>query len=177
MVRSGIGAAIGAFSFMYYNDTEFLLSLASYLQRGEAKCFPMQTFKLLADLNPGAPDAAVREIFSMISTPGNALFTRGLAFIRYGGLSGVVCDDRRPVVHLRLSFMIRAKIHPLAAARAGLFAAFNPYSLSVEVLDRNQLSFMLSAVLFYTVQPFRKKICCTVGLWGLAAGVGLRFLH
>jgi len=171
-------AAIGAFSFMYYNDTEFLLSLASYLQRGEAKCFPMQTFKLLADLNPGAPDAAVREIFSMISTPGNALFTAG-AWPLFGMAAFRVLYATTGVLLFIFVYLllIRAKIHPLAAGAAGLFAAFNPYSLSVEVLDRNQLSFMLSAVLFYTVQAFPKKNLLHGWLWGLAAGVGLRFLH
>lgn len=173
-----LAAAVGAFSYVYYNDTEFLLSLASYLQRGETKCFPMQTFKLLADLNPGAPGATVRGIFQMISTPGNALFTAGawplfhLATFRvlYALVNALL------VIFVYL-LLVREKVHPLAAGAAALFAAVNPYTLSIEVLDRNVLSLMLSAVLCYTVLSYPKKSLFHGLLWGLAAGVGLRFLH
>ena len=63
--------------------------LASYLQRGEAECFYMQTFSFVPGLNPDLNGPQVWEAYNIISTPGNTLFTT--TFMAVFGLHSFLC--------------------------------------------------------------------------------------
>ena len=86
---------VAAFSFYYYTDKEFLLSLGSYLFKGDAKCFYMQTFENVRGLIPDLNDNhAVNNSYGIISTPGNILFTATFVsiFKLYGFKTRTVCS-------------------------------------------------------------------------------------
>jgi hypothetical protein len=176
IVAAGVALAVAVFSWFYYTNSEFLLSLASYLQRGEAKCFYMLTFKLLAALNPDGP-LPLKQIYGIISTPGNAMFTATLVPALGEQTFRVLYAFFQLALFLfTYLLVVNWTGRVWLGLAAALFATLNPYALSVEVLDRNNMALALSAALFYTVFRFPTKTLLHGLLWGVTAGVGLRFL-
>ncbi|MBT4352404.1 hypothetical protein HOD20_07760, partial [archaeon] len=57
-----------------------------------------------------------------------------------------------------------------------IFAIFNPFSLFIEVLDRNFMALVLSVILFYTLYKYKNNIFVHALIFGTLAGIGLRFL-
>jgi hypothetical protein len=169
---------LAVFSWFYFDNTELYLSLTSYLGRGEAKCFYMQTFKLLAELNVGAGPESIRQFFGVISTPGNAVFIVG-AWPLFGAQTFHVLFVAFHLLLFIFSFLLveRWTHRPWIALAAGLFAVLNPYALSIEVLDRNMMALALSAMLLFTVASRPGKHLWHGLLWGVTAGTGLRFLY
>lgn len=168
---------VGLASFFHYTNSEFLLSLASYVQSREAKCFYMQTFKFVGELNTGISGVEIRSMYEVISTPGNALFTAGL--MPALGVHSFHCLYVGFQVLLFLFAFLLARFlfeKTWLALLVGLFAALNPYSLRVEVLDRNAMAYALSAALLYLVVAHRERHLLHGLLYGIAGGVGLRFL-
>ncbi len=177
-VALGLCVASAVAAWFYYTNAEFLLSLASYIQKGEAKCFYMQTFSLVKTLNPEAASPNILKMYSTIATPGNAMFTAPLMPIfgtqTYHVLYCTFIADAFLFIFLLLHRWAKSDAAALVGA---FFAVVNPYVLSVEVLDRNLMSFALAAALIYTVEREPEKGWLHGFLWGICAGVGLRFLH
>lgn len=163
------------FSFYYYSNREFLFSLGSYLIKGDAGCFLMQTFKTYGPLNPGKiPDLKIYEI---ICTPGNILFTSAiLPILKLCSFKAVYVLFNCMIfifVYLIINKLVKNRIVGIAAA---LFSVLNPYMLSVEVLDRNVMAFAVTAVLFYLILEHPKEIFLHGLVFGILSGLGLRFL-
>lgn len=172
-----VAAAVGLGAWVHYTDTEFLLSLASYVDRGEAKCFYMQTFQLLDGLNPGRPFAPMRDLFDVISTPGNTVFTA--PFVQAFGVYGprLVYAAVQVLTFLFVLLVARAWTgRPWLAIAGGLLAVAAPPALSIEVLDRNAIAFALTAAAFHAVETRPERSLVHGWLFGVTAGVGLRFL-
>jgi len=170
-------AAVSVFAAMYYTNAEFLLSLPTYFATAETKCFYMQTFKVVGDLNPAVAPQAIQDMYGVISTPGNALFTAGLMpglgihtfHVLYVAFNALVFL----FTYLLLRRWTGRHLVPLVVA---LFAVFNPCALSIEVLDRNFIALALSAALLYACVAHRDRVILHGFLFGIAAGTGLRFL-
>ena len=68
-------AAVTGYALLYSN-LQFILSLGSYILKGEAECFYMQTFKTFGLLNPLLNRYDMpHEFYRIICTPGNSMFT------------------------------------------------------------------------------------------------------
>lgn len=171
------GALVGVGSAFYYSNAEVLYALGSYLQTGKSGCFTMQTFKLVQGLNPGRDAGQVREIYSIISTPGNALFTGSLMPV----LGTHTFHFLYVLFQLNLFFFIYLLLRPWTGRLwillgVALFAVANPYVLSVEILDRNAMALSLGAALLHTLFKYPDKALLHGALLGVTAGTGLRFL-
>jgi hypothetical protein len=168
---------IGVLYWLYYSDAEFLYSLISYLLRGEAECFYMQTFSFVADLNPALSAPDVAKAYNIISTPGNTLFTT-TAMAVFGGAAFRVLYVLFAVNLFVFSALLtfRWTESRIAALSAAIFVCLNPYVLSLEVLDRNFITLSLSAAAFYALAAHRDRIFLHGLLFGLCAASGLRFL-
>jgi hypothetical protein len=174
----GLCVASAVAAWFYYTNAEFLLSLASYIQKGEAKCFYMQTFSLVKTLNPLLASPDILKMYGTIATPGNTMFTAPLMPIFGAQTFHVLYCAFIADGFLFIFLLLRRWTKSDAAALAGaFFAVVNPYVLSVEVLDRNLMSFALAAALIYTAFREPEKGWLHGFLWGICAGVGLRFLH
>jgi len=159
---------------VYHNGAEFWLSLASYLARGEAECFYMQTFRFVPGLTEGAPGW---DAMGILTSPGNTVFTTG-AMPLYGAqtfrvLAGLLAAVQILFLTLLLRRWIGGRYGPLCVA---LFSVFNPYTMSVEVLDRNVVALCWSTVLIYSVASHPRRSLLHGVLLGIVAGTGLRFL-
>lgn len=166
------------FAGYYYTNKEFILSLGSYLIKGDANCFYQQTFstirELSQDFKSGIP---VDKVYGIICTPGNTLFTSTVLFlfklfsfkITYILFSCLLFI----FVYLIVDKLVKQKIIALCSA---LFAVFNPYILSVEVLDRNIIALTISVILFYLILEHKNKVFLHGLIFGILAGTGLRFL-
>ena len=169
---------IALFFFFYYTNKEFLLSLGSYLFKGDAKCFYMQTFENVSGLVYNLDDKyLVNNPYGIISTPGNILFTS--AFVSIFELYGF------KILYVLFSCLLFIFVYLLArkllasgiiALVTALFALFNPYALSIEVLDRNVMALSISAILVYLILQHKNKIFLHGLVFGVLAGTGLRFL-
>lgn len=172
-----IGALVAAVAWRHYNDAEFIFALASYLQRGEAECFHMQTFRLVGALNHGGLRTSLREAYDIISTPGNVVFTSA-----FFPLLGRHTFHAMYVVFQVLAFTFSYLLalawteKPLAALIAATFVALSPYLLWIEVLDRNVIAFALGAALLHAAWMRDTRVGFVGFLFGLCAGTGLRFL-
>ncbi|MDP7113178.1 MAG: hypothetical protein QGH45_14490, partial [Myxococcota bacterium] len=169
--------AVGAAAAVHYTDAELLLNLAAYLDTGEAKCFYMQTFELTAGLAAGAAGPRPELFFDIINTPGNTLFT--------AGLMPVLGLHTFRILYVALAVALFLFVRLLAAELTGrrgiatavaLFAVANPYTLSIEVLDRNLIALALSAVLWHAVRVQPRSHLLHGLIFGALAGSGLRFL-
>jgi len=169
---------VAIFCFNYYTDKESLLSLGSYLLKGDAKCFYMQTFETVRGLVPdlNSPHPRVNP-YGIISTPGNLLFSTTFVstFKLYGFKILYVLFNSLIFIFIYLltKKLLGGKIIALATA---LFALFNPYALSIEVLDRNVMALAVSALMIYLVLEYKNKIFLHGLVFGILAGTGLRFL-
>ncbi len=168
---------VAVFFYFYYSNLEVIWSLGSFLQTGKSSCFTMQTYKLVEQLNPGANPSHIPQIYSIISTPGNVMYTGSLM-----PLFGI-----RTFHYLYVLFQINLYLFAALlvyrwsgrawlAVATGLLAVLNPYSLSVEILDRNLIALSVGAALLYTVYRHRKSHLLHGLLFGITAGAGLRFL-
>lgn len=174
LLGAGLVAAGAA---LYYTDTEALLSLASYVSRGEAKCFYHLTFQLVDELNPGASFAPMQHLYDIISTPGNALFTA--PFVPIFGVPAfrIIYVAVQVTIFLFVGLTIlRWDGRAWVAAVAGLVAVGSPMALDIEVLDRNAIALALTAALFHTVETRPRTAVLHGWLFGVTAGTGLRFL-
>jgi hypothetical protein len=171
------GTLIVLFYWLYYSNAEFLLSLVSYLLRGEAECFYMQTFSFVPGLNPNLSAPEVQEAYNIISTPGNTLFT--MTFMAVFGLHSfqVLYVLFALLLFVFTYLLLEHWTESAAAALLGsLFVCLNPYVLSLEVLDRNFIAAALSAASFHALIVRRDRIFLHGLLFGLTAAAGLRFL-
>ncbi len=166
------------FAAYYYTNKEFILSLGSYLIKGDANCFYQQTFRVISQLNPGFKSGIpVDKVYEIICTPGNILFTSTALSIFKLFSFKITCILFICLlfifVYLIVNKLLKQKIIALCSA---LFAVFNPYILSVEVLDRNIIALTISAVMFYLILEHKNKVFLHGLIFGILAGTGLRFL-
>ena len=175
-VTLALAAVVGALTGLHHTDTELWLQLASYLGRGEAECFYMQTFSFVPELNPDGDPQLVRDAYDIISTPGNAVFTAGwlpaLGDHAFRFLHAAVVS----VGFLFTTLLLRRWTNLGAATLAALALYGNPWLLSIEVLDRNVLTLALSPALLWAVLEHPRKPLLQGWLLALVAGSGLRFL-
>ena len=168
---------VALFFYHYYSNLEVYWSLGSYLQTGKSSCFTMQTYKLVEQLNMNTDRSHIRQIYSIISTPGNVMFSGGMM-----PLFGI-----HTFHYLYLLFQLNLYLFSCLlmyrwcgrawiAIIVGLLVVLNPYSLSVEILDRNLMALSLCASLLYTVYNHRREYLLHGLLFGITAGAGLRFL-
>lgn len=175
----GLGLAVAAGAYLHFSRAEVLWSLHSYLLTDKASCFPMQLYRLVEGLNPGVDPARVRGMYSIISTPGNALFPVGTAPIFGVHTFHALYVLFSVTLYLFTYLLVRGITgRRLPAVVAALFAVANPYWLSVETLDRNAIALALSAALFHALFFRRDSGHALLHglLLGLVAGTGLRFI-
>jgi hypothetical protein len=173
-----VAGVVGVCAGVYYTNKEFVLSLGSYLIKGDAECFYQQTFRTIKELNPdfksGIP---VGKVYEIICTPANILFTStNVVFFKLFGfkITYIVSACLLFIfVYLIVDALIKQKIIALCSA---LWAVCNPYILSVEVLDRNIIALTISAVLFYLILEHKNKVFLHGLVFGILSGTGLRFL-
>ncbi len=168
---------VAAIAWRHYNDAEFVLALASYLQRGEAECFYMQTFKLVGALHPGGIRTSLAEAYDIISTPGNVVFTSAFLPV-FGRHAFHVMYVVFQVLAFGFSYLLALAWteKPLAAIVAAALVVLSPYLLWIEVLDRNVIAFTLGAALLHAAWTRDERVGFLGLLCGLCAGTGLRFL-
>ncbi len=164
--------------FFYYSNSEFILSLASYLIKGDSECFYMQSFRTVGILNPSLDkETLLNKTYEIICTPGNILFTSTFIPILKMYSFKIIYLFFIAIffifTYLIVKKLIANKVIPLMVA---IFAVLNPYILSVEVLDRNIITLAISALLFYVVMEYEDKIFLHGLIFGILAGTGLRFL-
>lgn len=175
-----LAVLVAVFSFYYYSNKEFILSLGSYLIKGEANCFYMQTFETIKQLNPelNLKDTAVlTNTYAIICTPGNILFTSTvLSLFKLYSFK---------ILYVLFNFLLFIFVYLLSRKLTGneiislltaIFAFVNPYTLSIEVLDRNMMALTVSAILLYLVLQHKNKVFLHGLVFGVLAGTGLRFL-
>jgi hypothetical protein len=170
-------AVVAAVTAAHHSDAEVLLSLASFVERGEAECFYMQSFALVDELRGASPAVDVRDAWSIISVPTNVVFTAPLLPMLDGATFRVVDALTRALLFRFLASLLSRRGAPpgVALGVAGV-ALLNPAMLGVEVLDRNVLAAMLSAALLLSLATAPRHALLHGALLGLTAGTGLRFL-
>jgi hypothetical protein len=170
-------ALVAVVAGLWYTRAGFLFSMASFLQNGEADCFHRQAMRFVRDLNPGLERLPVDVIYSIPSSPGNAVFT-GAAMQIFGPATyHALYVAFLVLLFLFVYLLVQRLVENRAVAVAvGLFAALNPYVLWVEQLDRNVMAFALSAVLIHALIAHPGRPVLHGLLFGITAGVGLRFL-
>ncbi len=177
LAAAAMGSMVALFYWQYYSNAEFLLSLVSYLLRGEAECFYMQTFSFVPGLNPDFNGPQVSEAYNIISTPGNTLFTT-TAMAVFGLRSFQVLYVLFALLLFVFTYLLLEQWtdNRLAALLGATFVCLNPYVLSLEVLDRNFIALALSAASFHALFFHRDRVFVHGLLFGLTAAAGLRFL-
>jgi hypothetical protein len=170
--------AVLAFLFFYYSNIEFLLSLSSYLTKGDASCFYMQNFRTIGLLNPESNRIdALTKIYQIICTPGNILFTSTFLPILKINCFKIIYLVFNALLLIFTYLICRRLVKSrLVALVVSAFSVLNPYVLSVEVLDRNFMALTISALLFYVLLEHKKKRFLQGIIFGILAGTGLRFL-
>ncbi|MFH1464521.1 MAG: hypothetical protein ABIO70_09045 [Pseudomonadota bacterium] len=172
-----LALALGAFTWLHHSGVELWLSLGSYLRTDEAMCFYMQTMSFVPELNPGRDPALVRRAYEIISTPGNSLFTASwMAVLGPWTFRFLHAAFHCLLVLFSVLLLRRWTDSLLVAVLVGSFAALNPYTLWIEVLDRNVLVYALTPALLYTIAFHRERALLHGLLLGLIGGLGLRFL-
>jgi hypothetical protein len=172
-----LALALGALTWLHHNDSELWLSLGSYLQTDKAKCFYMQTFSFVPELNQGRDPEMVRRAYGIISTPGNSLFTAGWMQVMGPWAFRFLQSAFHALLFLFGVLLLRRWTGSLlVAVVASCFAVLNPYTLWIEVLDRNLYVYALSPALLYTLTAHRERALAHGLLLGLIGGLGLRFL-
>ncbi len=172
-----LALGLGAFTWLHHTDAELWLSLGSYLQTDKAKCFYMQTFSFVPELNAGRDPAMVRRAYEIISTPGNSLFTASwMAVLGPLTFRFLQAAFHALLVLFGVLLLRRWTGSLLVAAVVATFAVLNPYTLWIEVLDRNVYVFALTPALLYTLAFHRERALLHGLMLGLIGGLGLRFL-
>ncbi len=172
-----LAVLLAVFLFFYYTNKEFLLSLGSYLIKGDAECFYLQTFETVGDMRPDLAGLIKTNPYEIICTPGNILFTSTLiSILKLSSFKALY------VIILSLLFIFTYLISKkllgsrLIASITAIFSCLNPYILSVEVLDRNVMALAVSAVMVYLVIAHKNKVFFHGIVFGILAGTGLRFI-
>ncbi len=162
----------------YYSNKEFILSLGSYFIKGDAECFYQQTFRVIRELNPDfISRIPVNEVYGIICTPGNILFTSTVLPILKLYSFQIVYTFFICLLFIFI-YLIVTKIimHRIIALSTALFAVLNPYILSVEVLDRNVMALVISVILFYLLLEHKNSVFLHGLVFGILSGTGLRFI-
>ena len=172
-----LGLALGVITWLHHSDAELWLSLGSYLRTDKAKCFYMQTFSFVPELNGGRDPAMVRRAFEIISTPGNSSFTASWM----AALGPWTFKFLQAAMHTVLVLFGALLLHRwtgslLVAVVVCTFAVLNPYTLWIEVLDRNLYVYALTPALLYTIAFHRERALLHGLMLGFVGGLGLRFL-
>lgn len=159
----------------YHSNKEFLFSLGAYIKETGAECFFKETFSTFNELNPHR--IPTLKIYEIPCTPANILFTSTpLPIFKFYSFK---------VAYILFTFLIfifvylvinKLTAHKFIALLTAIFAIFNPYILSVEVLDRNVMALAVSIILFYLIIEHKDKIFFHGLVFGILAGLGLRFL-
>ncbi len=172
-----VALLLGSFSWLHHNHNELWLSLGSYLQTDKAKCFYMQTLSFVPELNVGRDPEMVRRAYGIISTPGNSLFTSAWMAVLGPRAFQFLHAGFHVLLFLFGCLLLRRwTASVLIAALVSAFAVLCPYSLWIEVLDRNVYVFALTPALLYTLEVHRERALLHGLLLGLVGGLGLRFL-
>ena len=170
-------AVVAGVTWLLHTDAELLLSLASWLHTGEAECFYMQTFSLVGELNPAGDTSGVRPAWEIVNSPGNVVYTAPLMATLESATFRVVDVLVRVLLFLFVQLLLRSWTGRRDVALLGaLFAVFNPFVLSVEVLDRNLITAALSAALLLALRERPDRPLVHGVLLGLVAISGLRLL-
>lgn len=169
------GASISLFALYYHSNKEFLFSLGAYLQGADVECFFKETFRTFVDLNPQR--IPTLKAYEINCAPANILFISTLLpILKFYSFKIVYVLFTFLIfifTYLLINKLTRRKIIGLLTA---IFAIFNPYMLSVEVLDRNVMALAVSVILFYLILEHKDKIFFHGLIFGILAGLGLRFL-
>jgi len=172
-----LGLGLGAFTWLHHSDAELWLSLGSYLQTDKAKCFYMQTLSFVPELNAGRDPAMVRRAYEIISTPGNSMFTACWMPVAGPWTFKLLQAAFHLLLFLFGTLLLKRWTGSLlVAVVVACFAVLNPYTLWIEVLDRNVYVFALTPALLYTLVVHRNQSLLHGLLFGLMGGLGLRFL-
>ncbi len=172
-----LGLALGGFTWLHHNDAELWLSLGSYLQTDKAKCFYMQTLSFVPELNVGRDPGMVRRAYEIISTPGNSMFTASWMAVLGPWTFKALQAGFHMLLFLFGTLLLRRWTGSLlVAVVVACFAVLNPYTLWIEVLDRNVYVLALTPALLYTLVVHRERSLLHGLLLGLLGGLGLRFL-
>ena len=165
---------ISIFSYFYYNNSVYYLSLASYVERGETNCFYMLTFALQPELKDMV-NTDTR--YDILSTPGNSMFTSFIHPVFEFNSFRVMYIIFQILIflftYLLIDYLLKKKWISLTTA---LFSIFNPFNLFIEVLDRNFMALVVSIILIYTLFKHKKKYMVHGFIFGILASLGLRFL-
>jgi hypothetical protein len=184
---------ITIFSFFYYNNSVYYLSLTSYMQKGETNCFYMLTFALDNNLDHLV---STDTPYDILSTPANSMFTSFLhpilsfnsfkfmyvifqillfifTFLLIDYLLNRQLKLKNKSKNKFLVKLINKKVIPIFIA---LFAIFNPFNLYIEVLDRNFMALVVGIIFVYTLFVHKDKIILHAIIYGVLSGLGLRFL-
>tara|TARA_Y100000310_G_C20688305_1_gene820555 strand:+ start:127 stop:1917 length:1791 start_codon:yes stop_codon:yes gene_type:complete len=120
---------------------------------------------------------ATDNVYDILSTPGNSIFTAS-----FHTLLGSNSFKFMHLIFQSLAFLFIFLLVDhftgkyIISIITALFSIFNPYMLSVEVLDRNFLVLVIAVILFYTLFKYKDKIVLHGLLLGVISGLGLRFL-
>lgn len=166
------------FFALYYSNLQFYLSLGSFLLKGEAECFYMQTFKTMSIFHASAVDTtAISQANTIICTPGNTLFTSVFTTLLKTEGFRVLYVCMHLIIFIFSVQLIQIFIkRPWVALIVGICAVCNPYMLSVEVLDRNVITFALSLVYVVVLLRMPQRIVLHAIIFALLSGTGLRFM-
>ena len=165
---------LAIFSFFYYNNSVYYLSLTSYLEKGETNCFYMLTFAMQPELK----DFVASETpYDILSTPGNSMFTSYAHPVLELNSFRIMYVVFQVLLFLFTYLIINhfTKKHWISIL-TGFFAIFNPFNLYIEVLDRNFMALVVSVILFYTLFKHKNHVGLHGLIYGVLAGLGLRFL-
>ncbi|MCZ7581862.1 MAG: hypothetical protein M5R36_00225 [Deltaproteobacteria bacterium] len=172
-----LAGAVAAGAWLHYSNSEFLVSLSSYLQRGEAECYYMQTFRFSPELNPTLSGPGRDLTYGIINTPGNTLLTAPLLAFLGTQTFHVLYVGFQVLVFLFVYLILKRWTERNAAAWvAAVFAVANPYMGFIEVLDRNVVAMAFTAIVLYTVLQHPQRYIINGFLLGLCTGTGLRFM-
>ncbi len=173
----GVAAGVTVVTAVLHTDAELMLSLAAWLNTGEAECFYMQTFALVGELNPGGDAGGLRDAWAIVNSPGNVFYTAPLMSTLDAATFRVADVLFRTLLFLFVQLtLFRWTRRRDLALLGGLFAVLNPFVLSVEVLDRNIIAAALSAALLFALRARPEQLLVQGWLLGLLTVSGLRFL-
>ncbi len=173
----GVASGLVAFGHVFYNKSFLHLSLTRFMQTRAADCFHRQAFRFIRELNPEHASFPLDVFYAIPSAPGNSIFTAASMQIFGVGTFHVLFALFNALIFLFAFLLLKKLTGQLWVALAvALFAVLNPYSLHIEVLDRNTIAYALSGVLLYTVWTRRDLPFLHGLIFGVTAGTGLRML-
>lgn len=162
------------FSYLYYNNSIYYLSLVAYTEKGESNCFYMLTFALQQELNRFL---ATDTVYNILSTPSNSIFTASFHTSLGADNFKIMYIVFQALMFLFMFLLVNLFVEKYTISIiTALFSIFNPYLLSIEMLDRNFLALVVLVILFYTLFNYKDKIFLHGLLFGVVSGLGIRFM-